>query len=292
MTSTSKTIVFFGNGPVASESLAYIASQFDVEAVITKPRPIHHRHDAPVEKLANKLGLKVLFASDKNSLDQLIDTTTFRSSLGIIIDFGIILSKKVIDKFEIGIVNSHFSLLPEWRGADPITYSVLSGQKITGVSLMTIDEGMDTGDLLAQEKALISDNETSLSLTKKLIDTSNQMLTKFIPDYLDGNLIPFAQSKTIEPSYSHKITKLHAQIDAQKTADTLEREVRAFQGWPGSTMTIKDKIIKIKKAHVGTINQTNIDVRCADGKYLIIDELIAPSGKTMSAQAFINGYLN
>lgn len=292
MTNTSKTIVFFGNGPVASESLAYIASHFEVEAVITKPRPIHHRHDAPVEKLANKLGLKVLFASDKNSLDQLIDATIFDSNLGIIIDFGIIVSKKVINKFEFGIINSHFSLLPEWRGADPITYSILSGQKNTGVSLMIIDEGMDTGKLLAQEKVEINIDETSISLTEKLISTSNRMLTQFIPDYLVGNIVPYEQSKSTDPTYSKKITKLHAIIDASKTADELEREVRAYQGWPGSIMTIKDNKIKIKKAHIAKDQQTKLDVCCSDGKYLIIDELIAPSGKTMTAKEFINGYLS
>jgi methionyl-tRNA formyltransferase len=292
MTNTSKTIVFFGSGPVAAKSLDYIASNFDVEIVITKSKPLHHKHNAPVEELAKKLGLKILFANDKNSLDQIIDSTIINSRLGIIIDFGIIVSKKVIEKFEYGIINSHFSLLPEWRGADPITYSILSGQKHTGVSLMLIDEGMDTGKLLAQEKVEIENFETSISLTEKLVRKSNQMLTFFIPKYINGSIKPFIQPKDVNPSYSKKLTKQDSIIDQTKSSEQLEREIRAFQGWPGSKFTLKDKEIKIKKAHTSNKKETEIDIFCSDGKYLVIDELIAPSGKTMSSVAFINGYLS
>src|SRR5687768_10593623 len=132
MNKKSEPIVFFGSGPVAAESLRLLAQDFTIEAVITKPRAAHHKGDVPVLTLAESLGLPTETAYDKKSLDKLFETKAFKSRLGVLVDFGIIVSQAVIDYFPFGIVNSHFSLLPEWRGADPITFSILSGQKETG----------------------------------------------------------------------------------------------------------------------------------------------------------------
>jgi methionyl-tRNA formyltransferase len=128
MTSTSKTILFFGSGPVAAASLRSLADNFSVEAVITKAVPAHHKGVAPVEELAGELGLPIIFASTKKELDEVFTERTFTSKVGVVVDYGVIISQEVIDVFPLGIVNSHFSLLPEWRGADPITFSILSGQ--------------------------------------------------------------------------------------------------------------------------------------------------------------------
>src|SRR5678815_2818348 len=114
MKKMSEPIVFFGSGPVAAKSLELLAKDFSIEAVITKPRPAHHRGEVPVLDLAAKLQLPIHTVTNKKTLDELIKTNPFSSDIAVLIDFGIIVSQDAIDYFPLGIVNSHFSLLPEW----------------------------------------------------------------------------------------------------------------------------------------------------------------------------------
>src|SRR5579884_3510995 len=147
MKKMSETIVFFGSGPVAAASLELLAPVFNIEAVVTKPKPPHHKGRFEVLELADRLNLKVLTASDQAQLSQLFQTKSLSSRLGLLIDFGIIVPKDVIDYFHLGIINSHFSLLPRWRGADPISFAILNGDKTTGVSLMLLVPALDEGPL-------------------------------------------------------------------------------------------------------------------------------------------------
>lgn len=286
----SKTIVFFGSGPVAAQSLEFLAAHFDIEVVITKSVPAHHKGIAPVEELARTLGLPTLFASTKRELDTIITEQNFKSSIGIIIDYGVIVSQMVIDAFELGIINSHFSLLPQWRGADPITFSILSGQQKTGVSLMIIDEGLDTGTLITQRNIGIEPTDTTPTLTDKLVTLSNELLLKYVPRYTDGEIKLRHQPHPDLATFSCKLTKADSILDFSKPADVLEREVRAFTGWPKSRMSYGIHPIVVLKAHVETTKKTPLSMLCGDGAFLVIDELTAPSGKTMTAEAFVRGY--
>jgi methionyl-tRNA formyltransferase len=287
----SKTVVFFGSGPVAAKSLAFLASHFEIETVITKSVPAHHKAVAPVEELASRLSLPILFANTKRELDIVVAEHSFTSGLGVIIDYGVIVSQSVIDTFELGIVNSHFSLLPEWRGADPITFSILSGQPKTGVSLMVIDEGLDTGTLLTQKNLAIEPNDTTPTLTDKLINLSNDLLLEYLPQYQAGKLKPHSQPHPDHATFSRKLTKADSILDFTKPAHVLECEVRAFSGWPKSRMVFGSHQIIVTKAHVeGDTKKTPLSIVCGDGAFLVIDELIAPSGKTMTADAFLRGY--
>ena len=290
MTKKLKKIVFFGSGPVAAKSLDNLSNHFEIEEVITKSVPPHHKELAPVEILAKKLNISISFANTSNELDELFQKKSYISNLGVLIDYGVIVSNKVIDSFEFGILNSHFSLLPEWRGADPITFSILSGQEKTGVSLMLIDSGLDTGKIIVQKSLKIDISETTPSLTNKLIELSNQLLNKCIPDYLSGNIKPRRQSHPDRATYSRKLSKIDGHIDISKPAIQLEREVRAFIGWPKTYINIFNKDIIITKAHVSNIAESKIDIKCKDDNFLSIDELIAPSGRLMSSKDFINGY--
>jgi methionyl-tRNA formyltransferase len=286
----NNSIVFFGSGPVAAKSLEFLAKHFSIEAVITKAIPAHHKGTAPVEELVKNTDLPILFASNKTELDELFATHTFDSSLGIIIDYGVIVSKNIIDTFGHGILNSHFSLLPEWRGADPITFSILSGQKKTGVSLMIIEPTMDTGKLIAQKSLVIDPQDTTPILTDRLINLSNEMIAEYVPAYQAGEIKPRQQPHPDRATYSRKLTKEDGIIDWKKPAHQIECEVRAYRGWPGSRTTILSKSIIVTKSHVSSEQKTPLDILCGDGAYLSVDELIAPSGKTMNAQAFLNGY--
>lgn len=287
----SKTLIFFGSGPVAAASLLSLADNFPIETVITKAVPKHHKGIAPVEELAKKRGLKLLFANNNEELDALFTEQTFSSQIGVVVDYGVIISQKVIDTFDLGIVNSHFSLLPQWRGADPITFSILSGQEKTGVSLMIIEPKLDTGKLITQT-VLQTDlrTETTPSLTDKLITLSNRLLIEYLPRYMSGEITPKNQPHPDRATFSRKLTKQDGILDFTKSATELEREVRAFAGWPKSHMMLFGRDIIVTKAHVRDSPETKLDILCGDGTYFSIDELIGPSGRTMSGHAFLNGY--
>jgi methionyl-tRNA formyltransferase len=299
MKKTSKTVVFFGSGPVAAKSLSLLLNDFSVELVITKPRAPHHKGPVPVLELAASKNIPTLTASNKHELDQLITANSFNSSLAILIDFGIIVSQKVIDAFELGIVNSHFSLLPKLRGADPITFAILNGDTKTGVSLMLIDEGMDTGKLLTQKTYHLPNTITTPELTDELIALSHQLLCEYLPPYMDGKLQPRQQPHTDRATYTRKLTKADGVIDWNKPAIQIEREIRAFQGWPGSRTSLFGKDVTITKAHavpsdgtrgeVEIIKDTGELIVYAKTGYLCIEELKPAGKKEMPAKAFLSG---
>lgn len=293
-------IVFFGSGPVAAESLRLLCSNFDIEAVITKPSTAKEMLNA----CANSKRFSV---NSKKDLDNLFETEKFESKVAVLIDFGIIVSCKVIDYFPFGIVNSHFSLLPEWRGADPITYSILSGQKQTGVSLMLLTEKMDEGQLLAQSDQQIIVGETTSSLTKKLIGRSYAMLVAILPDYLDGKYGPAEQMEASMvtadfPSYSRKLEKSDGLIDWAKPASVIEREIRAFQPWPKSRTRLGDLEVIITRSKVKSqesrvnigqviIEDKSLLIQCGSGLLEILE--LQPAGKKpMTVEAFLAGYKN
>jgi methionyl-tRNA formyltransferase len=284
------SVIFFGSGPVAASSLAFVAEHFAVEAVITKSVPAHHKGAAPVEVLANSLGLPLLFASTKKELDIFLSEREFTSRIGIVIDYGVIISTSVIERFPLGIINSHFSLLPQWRGADPISFSILSGQQKTGVSLMVIDAGLDTGKLITQKTIEIAPTDTTPVLTERLITLSNELIADYLPRYIAGDITPHNQPHPDRATFSRKLTKEDGILDWSKPAHVLECEVRAYTGWPKSRTTFGAHMIIVTKAHIETEQKTPLDILCQDGAFLSIDELIAPSGKTMTADAFLRGY--
>lgn len=296
MKKLSEPIVFFGSGPVAAASLKLLQEWAEVEAVITKPRQPHHQGEVPVLELAERLQLPTHTVDSKIALDTLFTEADFASRLAVLVDFGIIVSRTVIDYFQLGIVNSHFSLLPEWRGADPITFSILSGQKQTGVSLMLLVAAMDEGPLLAQAPYDLSPDITTPQLTDDLIEVSNHALQAVLPEYLAGNLKPVAQIG--EPTYSRKLTKADSLLDFTKPAVQLEREIRAFLGWPKSRTTIAGKEVVITKAYVaeGTAGPGKVfvyskELRIGTTDGLLAIETLKPAGKPeMTAQAFLAGY--
>jgi methionyl-tRNA formyltransferase len=298
MKATSKPIVFFGSGPVAAASLELLAQDFEIEAVVTKPRPAHHKGDVPVIRVAESLGLPIHTVSNRKTLDVLIAKSPFQSTVGILIDFGIIVSQKAIDYFPFGIINSHFSLLPEWRGADPITFAILSGQKVTGVSLMMLVQAMDEGPLLGYGVYEIAPDETTPHLTDELIKLSHALLVGIVPSYLENSVVAQPQTTEIEPTYSRKLTKEDGIINWDKPAEQLDREIRGFLEWPKSRSTLANRDVVITKAHVvdatgtpgtATIQNKALVVFCGD-KALEIDR-IKPAGKQeMTGQAFLAGY--
>lgn len=297
---TPDSIVFFGSGPVAAKSLDYLAENFTVEAVITKPRSAHHHGAVPVLETAERLSLPVFTVTDKQSLNELFASQPVKSDLAVLIDFGIIISQATIDYFPLGIINSHFSILPDLRGADPISFAILSGQDTTGVSLMLLVEAMDEGPLLGYGEHALDGAETTPQLTENLIDLSNALLHDLLPKYRHDQMVMPQTITNRAVSYSRKLTKADGLIDWHQPALKLEREIRAFIEWPKSRTQLAGKDVVITKATVinrhgaaGTvlIEDKLLVVLCGE-QALQIDNL-KPAGKAeMTAAAFLAGYGN
>lgn len=292
------SVVFLGSGPVAAKSLRLLQNHTRIEAVITKASTEDMLRSAAPEDTP------VLIANNKRELDTLIGEQQFTSPVGIVIDYGVIISPAAINSFPKGIINSHFSLLPELRGADPISFAVLSGAARTGVSLMLIDEGLDTGDLLAQSPYELTNDITTPELTEQLIELSDHMLREILPKYIAGDITPadqihasIADSKVA--THSRKLTKDDGILDTDKSASQLEREVRAFIEWPKTRTKIGDKDVVITSAIVSNIQIGEIGSIAQKDKHLLIQTAdgtldvltLKPAGKKeMTAEGFLAGY--
>lgn len=282
-------IVFFGSGPVAAESLRLLSESFHIEAVVTKATTER-------EMRAVYRGDDIYFVSDRKSLDHLFTTKKFESKLAILIDFGIIVSNKIINYFEHGIINSHFSLLPQLRGADPISFAILEGKQQTGVSLMMLVEAMDEGPILGYGELELDGNETTPSLTDDLVNLSYTLLSEIVPAYLDGEII--AAEQVGDSTYTRKLNKADGQVDWTKPALQTEREIRAFAGWPKSSTMFGEVECVITKSSVLDQNgqagelfiyEKVLAVYC--GKQALLIESLKPAGKKeMDSTAFLAGY--
>ncbi len=285
------SLVFFGSGPVAKASLGFLSQHFVIEAIITKPSTEEQMTEAAPTA-------RILTASDEKDVNKLVSNNAFKSQLGIVVDFGIIVERSVIDSFSLGILNSHFSLLPQWRGADPISFAILSGQPKTGVSLMLINEELDEGNLIAQQSLRIDSKVTTPDLTNQLVGLSNAMLLKNIPAYVSGQLQPYTQGLTQTPTYSRKLTKQDGVIDWSKPAVQIEREVRAYSGWPRSRASlgkydviISDAVVVDNSGIAGTwqTSKNSLVVFCGE-QALNIKRLQPVGKKDMPIQAFLAGH--
>lgn len=298
-------IVFFGTGPVAAASLELLAQSFEIEAVITKPRPQHHRGSVPVLEAAKRLEIPVVEVVNKKSVSEAVEAANFKSRIAVLIDFGIIVEQKAIDAFPLGIVNSHFSLLPQWRGADPITFSILSGQSKTGVSLMLLVEAMDEGPLLAVGEYDLPKDITTPKLTDDLVSLSYALLRDTLPKYIAGEIKSASQEKVASavgyspiPSYSRKLSKEDGILDWNKPAEQLEREIRAYAEWPKSRCVLGGHAVIVTKAHVEAgegapgelwLHDKRLGIYCAKGVLML--DIVKPAGKgEMPIAAFLNGY--
>lgn len=292
--------VFFGSGPVAAACLELLLKHTPVEAVVTKPRPPHHKGNVPVLEIACVCGLRTIEAGSKQELEAALSENQFSSRYAVLIDFGIILSKPIIDTFPLGIINSHFSLLPHLRGADPITWAIANGDEKTGVSLMLVDAGMDTGKLLTCRTLHIRPGETTPELTQRLTLLSDELLQEYLPPYLAGTLQPKNQPHPSRATYSRKLTKADGLIDWNEPAEVIERKIRAFSGWPKSHVTLGTLPVIITKARLsdykwkptpGHLMPMKDKLFIGTGKGWLEILKLKPTGKKeMPAKAFLAGY--
>lgn len=298
MTKTSKTLIFFGNErlstgfePNGAPTLqALIDNGYNVKAVVSNYTRGTSRkaRKLEVQEVAERHGIPVLLPQELRDIKEAL--MAYGAEAAVLVAYGKMVPQDIIDIFPKGIVNIHPSLLPHYRGSTPIETAILDGVSETGVSLMKLVKAMDAGPTWAQEKVQLRGDETKQELTEKLLETGKNMLVQHLPDILEGTLQPQPQDEPAA-TYTRLLTKADGVLDPQnKTAEQLEREIRAFATWPKSRTTIHGKDIIVTKAHVTTSgDEQSLVISCAHETKLEILELVAPSGKAMDANSFLRG---
>ncbi len=293
MTQQSKTIVFFGTDEFSAVSLReLIARGFSIAAVVTKPDSRKGRGQEMTASLVKQIALehsiKVL---QPTQFDEIIeDIKALNRPTGVLVSYGKIIPQTIIDLFTPGIINVHPSLLPKYRGPSPIESAILNGDTETGVSIMQLSSKMDAGPVYKQVVLPLTDRETAPELEHITAALGAQELVTILPSIMNRTLLPAPQHEQMA-TYCKLLRKEDSLLDPMTvTAEQAERRVRAFLAFPKTKVTVAGHSIVITKAHISSIGETVLDIICSDSRYLSIDELIGPSGKSMSAQAFLNGY--
>ncbi|GMQ85960.1 MAG: methionyl-tRNA formyltransferase [Acidimicrobiia bacterium] len=290
--------VFFGTPASAIPSLAALLDVTDVELVITQPDRPRGRSGAPVapsvKRAAEQWGLRILQPNNKDELWGELSQLAFE--VGLVVAYGKILEPRVLELASLGYLNVHFSLLPRWRGAAPVERAILAGDEKTGVSLMVLDEGLDTGPVIAAVETPIADDETGGSLTGRLSYLGGMLVDDAVPDYLAGQLQPAPQ---IDAGVTNALMldPDEARIDGGWAAETVESAVRAFHPRPGAWLMIdgvRHKVLEVERTdsfvEPGSVEAVDGEPAAGftGGSLLLV--ALQPAGRPVqSGSAWLNG---
>lgn len=304
MMNISKTIVFFGTEDFSLITLrALVEDGFPVAAVVTKPDSLQGRGrkltPSAVKKYALEHDIAVL---QPQKLTEITDyVISLDNPVGVLVSYGKIIPQSVIDLFDPGIINVHPSLLPKYRGPSPIETTILNGDKETAVSIMQLSAAMDAGPVYGYTPVTLNGTETSLDLYETLGQLGAQTLIRLLPLILSGEASGLPQDDE-QATYCHLITKSDGIIDWSKGAERIEREIRAYQGWPQSRTTLGKVEVIVTAATVVQresnlapgelkLNETATSLLVGTSNGDIQIDTIKPLGKKeMPIQAFLAGY--
>ncbi|MGK3116564.1 methionyl-tRNA formyltransferase [Candidatus Pantoea formicae] len=295
-------IIFAGTPDFAARHLdALLASEHQVVGVFTQPdRPAGRGNKltpSPVKVLAQAHDIPVFQPKSLKPEENQHLVADLQADIMVVVAYGLILPKSVLDMPRLGCINVHGSLLPRWRGAAPIQRSLWAGDSETGVTIMQMDVGLDTGDMLHKLACPITDEDTSASLYDKLAQLGPQGMLVTLDLLANGKAQPEVQNEE-QVSYAEKLSKEEARLDWSLSAAQLERCIRAFNPWPMSYFLVDDQPVKVWQASVlphqnkqpGEIVQADkhgIQVATADGVLNLLS--LQPAGKkAMPAQDLLN----
>ena len=303
MSEKALKIIFAGTPDFAAVALqALIDAGHQICAVYCQPdRPAGRGKKllaGPVKQLALKHDIPVeqpLNFKDQSDVEQL---ASYDADLMVVVAYGLLLPTSVLQTPRYGCVNIHGSILPRWRGAAPIHRAIEAGDQTTGITIMQMDEGLDTGNMLLKKSIAIEENETGSSLHDKLAALGGEAINEFL-NLFDANNAGEKQDDSLA-NYAHKLNKQEAEIDWNQSAAEIERKIRAFNAWPVSFTHVGNKRLRIwqaslldetsnkKAGSVAALEKTGISVVCGDGVLLRLENLQPDGGKAMDAAALLN----
>jgi len=295
-------IIFAGTPDFAARHLqALIQSEHQIVGVYSQPdRPAGRGKKlkaSEVKALALEHNLPVFQPESLKSDDALAELKSLNADIMIVVAYGLILPKAILEAPRLGCLNVHGSILPRWRGAAPIQRAIWAGDEQTGVTIMQMDEGLDTGDMLHISRCAINADETSASLYTKLAELGPDALIETVNKLAKGELVAEPQNDELA-NYAKKLSKDEANIDWSMDAAQIERNIRSFNPWPVCFTQMGEQTVKIYQAQVveqtGSAGQvlssdkTGVIVAC--GKHAICITQLQPQGKKpMAISDFLNG---
>ena len=297
----STRIVFMGSPDFALPTLSHLASLYNLVGVITQPdRPAGRgRKEQPceVKKLADELGLPTFQPKSMKKAESIARLAEWEPELIVVAAFGQILPKAVLNMPKFGCLNVHASLLPAWRGASPIQAAIANGDQQSGVTIMLMNEGLDTGDILAQAQMPIKPGMTAGELSDKLAIQGAKTLVEILPDYLAGRIVPLPQDEE-NATYAPKLSKEDGLLDFNLPAHVLLNKINAYNPWPGAVYQWNEKRLKILSAHLGETENCEPGSRlivdglpaiCTGDVILVLDHVQADGKKPLPGKTFLNG---
>ena len=298
-------IVFMGTPDYAATALeAILQAGYEVTGVVCQPDKPKGRSGAlaacPVKECALKYNLPVFQPERIKRPEAVAELKKFPADVFVVAAFGQILSEVILTMPKYGCINIHASLLPKYRGAAPIQWCIVDGEKETGVTIMQMDAGIDTGDILFTKKVEITDEETGGSLFDKLSEAGAELIVEALPKIEAGEVHPVKQDEALS-NYARMLKKEDGQINWKRPAEEIGRQVRGMDPWPSAYTYYKGKQFKIWKAQAvdggteglqpGTIAQIEkqgIWIACGSGM-LQVTEAQLEGKKRMSAADLMNG---
>lgn len=294
-------IVFMGSPEFAIPSLNALHESFQVVGVVTQPdRPAGRGRElrlSPVKRRAEQLGLPVMQPHTLREPTSVDEIEALSPQVIVVAAFGQILPTSILDLPELGCLNVHASLLPRWRGAAPVQAAIYHGDRETGVTIMQMDPGLDTGPILTQRSTPIHADETGGRLTERLSRLGADLLVETLPRYARGEIDPRPQDDQVA-TYAPMLKKSDGELGFNRDAEALQRQVQAYEPWPTSFFTWKNRRIVVRSAHAvrsagappGTTFVQDDKPAIAAGLGALILDVVQPAGKRrMRGEAFLNG---
>lgn len=250
---------------------------FDVVAIYTREPQIAGRGqkitNSPIHQLALKHNLKVITPKTLRDAKAQKEFFNLQADVAVVVAYGLILPQEILDGTKFGCVNIHPSLLPKWRGASPIQRPLMAGDRETGITIIKMDKGVDSGEIMVQEKFPLDGSETYADLAEKLSQMGAEILVKTLKKLRDGNVVLIKQDNALA-SYAKKIEKEECKINWQESAEIIERKIRALNGSLEAFFNYGDEKIKIFKAEIldensigeaGKILDEKLSIQCGKG---------------------------